>query len=464
MTYSIAISHLDRWVAKKIGQKCGRVTREQIACYQLARINETITRARSLSPFYQRHLAERRENQLVRLTDFSEYPFTTAVDIADYGMQMICGSQSQISRVVTLTTSGTTGKPKRLYFTSSDQELTIDFFRCGMSALAGAGNKALILLPGERPGSVGDLLRQALQRNEVDVIGYGLVFEVPDAVAVMCREKADCLVGVPVQVLAMARYWERWNDSSWMPKAVLLSTDHTPQVIVHELKRIWHCEVYDHYGMTEMGLGGGLECAAHSGYHLREADLYFEVIDPYSASPLPDGEYGEVVFTTLTRQGMPLIRYRTGDISRFIPEPCFCGSNLRRLERIKRRKDGMVEIWAGRAITIADLDEALFVLPDVINFTAELYDDKTCLKVVVFVLPDSCLDKSAVVQALHRLTVIREAEGDNKILLEIAIVRHWPLPSGKRLIRIGEDTGNERQEAGKKYLSGAARPDISGRN
>jgi phenylacetate-coenzyme A ligase PaaK-like adenylate-forming protein len=360
---------------------------------------------------------------------------------------MLCVSQSQISRVVTLTTSGTTGNPKRLYFTPFDQELTIDFFRCGMSMLVGPGDKTLILLPGERPGSVGELLLRALRRIGVTPLAYGLVEQPPDAVYTMCREQATCLVGVPVQVLAMARFWEQSAPSKWAPSCVLLSTDHVPQAIVRELKRIWHCEVYEHYGMTEMGLGGALECAAHSGCHLREADLYFEIIDPDSDRPVADGDYGELVFTTLTRQGMPLIRYRTGDIARFIPEPCPCGSPLKRLERVRRRIGGAVCLGAGRTVTIAELDEVLFALADVVDFTAEItYGPITGLKLVAAILPDGLLDPAAVIRALRQLPAIRAAEQDGRLLLEAAVVRDWRLASGKRVIRVigltGEDAGS----------------------
>ena len=80
-----------------------------------------------------------------------------------------------------------------------------------------------------------------------------------------------------------------------------------------------------------------MECRARNGYHLREADLFFEVVDPVSGSPVPDGTPGEVVFTTLTRRAMPLIRYRTGDVAAMLPGPCACGSPLRRLSRIAGR-------------------------------------------------------------------------------------------------------------------------------
>ena len=97
--------------------------------------------------------------------------------------------------------------------------------------------------------------------------------------------------------------------------SVLLSTDRLPRAVIGAIEKAWGCDVYDHYGATEMGLGGGVDCRTHTGYHLREADFYFEIVDPLTGIPVSDGESGEVVFSTLTRTAMPLIRYRTGDVS-----------------------------------------------------------------------------------------------------------------------------------------------------
>ena len=100
---------------------------------------------------------------------------------------------------------------------------------------------------------------------------------------------------------------------------MLLSTDQAPAPLVAAIEQAWGCRVFDHYGTTETGLGGGVECEAHDGLHLREADLLFEVVEPATGRSLPDGEEGEIVFTTLTREAMPLIRYRTGDLGRLLP-------------------------------------------------------------------------------------------------------------------------------------------------
>ena len=139
-----------------------------------------------------------------------------------------------------------------------------------------------------------------------------------------------------------------------------------------------------------MGLGGGVECAAQVGYHMREADLYVEIIDPKTGRVLPDGVYGEVVFTTLTRRGMPLIRYRTGDISRLIPDTCPCGTHLKTLEKITHRLAGQVQI-NGETFTMADLDKILFLLDGVLDFRATVYreNENDMLKLDVKVIDES---------------------------------------------------------------------------
>jgi phenylacetate-CoA ligase len=153
-------------------------------------------------------------------------------------------------------------------------------------------------------------------------------------------------------------------------ESVLLSTDYVPRAIAKTLEEVWGCRVFAHYGMTEMGLGGGVECEALDGYHLREGDLYFEVVDHETGEVCSDGAVGEVVFTTLTRQGMPLIRYRTGDIARIIPQTCPCGSVLRRMDRVRGRWDGSVRLGPECTLTVSDMDEALFRLTGLLDYRA----------------------------------------------------------------------------------------------
>jgi phenylacetate-coenzyme A ligase PaaK-like adenylate-forming protein len=302
---------------------------------------------------------------IASLDELSQFPFTTPEDIRQNPLPFVCVSQNDIQRIVTLQSSGTTGEPKRIFFTADDQELTIDFFGVGMSTLTESGERVMILLPGETPGSVGDLLRIGLERKGVHPIPYGMVRDPFHALETMENQQADCLVGSPTQVLSLAR---RWNPKNKAPRTILLSTDYVPSAIVRELEKIWGCEVFHHYGATEMGLGGGVECEAHHGYHLRDADMLFEIVNPETGEPVPDGEYGEVVFTTLTRRGMPLIRYRMGDRSRFIVDECPCGTKLRTMEKVRGRFSGFVRMGE-ETLKLPDFDEALFPIPGLLNFS-----------------------------------------------------------------------------------------------
>jgi phenylacetate-coenzyme A ligase PaaK-like adenylate-forming protein len=357
------ITPLDVWIARKISCP-DALSRADLEAYQLKTLNETLHLAIQKSRFYQGRLGQG-FTSLTSLNDLAAIPFTTADDLRKNGLQMLCVSQGEIRRIVTLDTTGTTGLPKRIYFTKEDQELTVDFFHVGMSTLTGRGDRVLILLPCERPGSVGDLLATGLERLGAHPIRHGIVRNVNETLEVMRNERVDGFVGIPLQAL-----WLAQHSQGIHLKSVLLSTDYVPDAILRTLESAWGCTIYNHYGMTEMGLGGGVECQARRGYHLREADMFFEIVDPATGGPVAEGETGEVVFTTLTRRGMPLIRYRTGDLSRFIPGACPCGTSLRTLERIRTRASGFVPIGAAGGLTIADLDEALFALDGVLDYEA----------------------------------------------------------------------------------------------
>lgn len=410
--------------AARWGASCGRAG---IEAYQLARLRESVTWARERSPFYRAALAAHPVPET--LADLNRLPFTSAQDLCDDPLRFLCVSQSEIRRVVTLETSGTTGVPKRLFFTAEDLETTLNFFHHGLSLMAGPGDIVLVMLPGSVPDSVGDLLARAAPRLGATGRVHGPVVDPLAAARAMARHRPDLVVGVPLQLLAVARAAQAAGLSLAPVKSVLLCTDYAAEGVVGALEQAWDAEVFQHWGMTEMGYGGGVHCADHAGYHLQEADFLFEIIDPVSGVPLPLGATGEVVLTTLSRRGMPLIRYRTGDLSQLLPEPCRCGWPLRRLDRVRGRLCAQARLGAGRVIAMSHLDEALLAAAGVNDFSATLVTGSPSrLRIAAAPSsPDDTLVAERVAKALSRVDAVRQAVADGDVVIEVTVL-HQPPP------------------------------------
>ncbi|MGI6727755.1 MAG: DVU_1553 family AMP-dependent CoA ligase [Anaerovoracaceae bacterium] len=333
---------LDQWIINKIGSSSKLLTREELEAYQFKKLIETLNWVKQKSKFYNKILSDIKLDKIQKIEDIQKMSFTTVKDLSEHYLDMVCVDLKEISRIVSLNTSGTTGIPKRIFFTKEDQELTIDYFHHGMQYIVGTKDTVLILLPYERPGSVGDLLKIGLERLGAKTITYGFVRKPKEVLSIIKKEKVTSLVGNPDQVLTLAQmdledsYNYRYLCGSQI-QSVLLSTDYIPYSTCRMLEKIWNCKVFEHYGMTEMGLGCAVSCHVLEGYHPREADLFIEIINPETGQPANKGECGEIVFTTLTRKAMPLLRYRTGDISRWLTEPCPCGSILKRLDKVRKR-------------------------------------------------------------------------------------------------------------------------------
>jgi phenylacetate-CoA ligase len=423
----ISITPLEAWIREKahIGRDLtSGLFVEALRAYQLRRVNEIIEYARLNSPFYRSHLAALPAAPLSALSDIARIPFTVPSDLAKNPFRFLAVRQDDVARIVTLRTSGSTGESKRLFFTEGDLELTVDFFHHGMSTLVRPGQRVVVLLPGERPDSVGDLLFRGLRRMDVHALVYGPVTDPVHAAEAVASFGAHCLVGIPTQVLAVAGSRTGSAIGKGSIESVLLSTDYVPRAITKTLEEVWGCRVFAHYGMTEMGLGGGVECEALDGYHLREGDLYFEVVHHETGEVCSDGAVGEAVFTTLTRQGMPLIRYRTGDIARIIPQTCPCGSVLRRMDRVRGRWDGSVRLGPECTLTVSDMDEALFRLTGLLDYRATVSkggDGRFRLHIDVHRAQGAGLTDREVLRMLNEVDAIRK--GIAGATLEIPTVR-----------------------------------------
>ncbi len=357
------VTPLEHWIIERT--HIAHKSQEAMRAYQLGELIKTLAYAKEKSRFYQTMLKDIDLNSIVSFKDFERIAFTTADDIKHNAYDFACVPSNEVERIVTLNTSGTTGDEKRILFTQQDLKSTIDFFQHGMRCLVDESDKVLVLLPGSAYGSIGDLLKKALALSKIECIVHGILNDVEKTALCIEENNITCIVGIPMQVLYLSK--AKPEIFAKHIKKVLLSTDYVPDVLVEALNDNGECHVFNHYGMTEMGYGGGVECECLNGYHLRENDLYFEIIDPITGQPVEDGVYGEVVFTTLHRQAMPLIRYRTGDMARFSTKPCACGTFLRTMEKVLGRIENKIDI-NGHAIHLREFDEILLRFPRILDY------------------------------------------------------------------------------------------------
>ena len=332
---------LDGWAAGCVGTG-DRLDRKELEAWQLQKLINTVKRAVDNSPFYKAHLSDVKFDSL---EEFSRLPFTYPEDLRKEGSAFLTVSPDDIRRVTSLTTSGSDGDPKRVFFSSADLEDTVEFFRHGLNEFVTEGDRVLLLLPGNSPDGLNDLITRALSCLGCEGIYFGYpeesrYGELTDRIR---EQKITFLIGTAGAMACAARYSERSGLAEILSEqihGVLAAAAFVSEEDRRDTVRIWKCSFDEYYGMTETGFAGAVGCRVPGGYHVWETGLYVEIIDPHSGIPLPDGEEGEIVITTLTDRAMPFIRYRTGDISRFIPGKCACGSCLKRLERVHERPDG----------------------------------------------------------------------------------------------------------------------------
>ncbi|MBQ8929359.1 MAG: AMP-binding protein [Oscillospiraceae bacterium] len=334
------------------------VSRRQLRAYQLELLNRQLLYAVERSPFYNEHLRGC-ELPLASPDALAGLPLMDSVDITQYGFALSCLPQREIQRIVTLKTSGTTGASKRVFFTRGDIERTVDFFAVGMRYLCGPGDAVAVFMPGATADGIGHQLRRALERFGARPRIYGAVADVADAAAFLRDGNYHTLVGIPAQMRALALACPELR-----PANVLLSADYVPLSLKAAVERLWHTSCFEHYGMTETCYGFAVDCPCHQGMHIRHDEFLVEIVDE-AGLPLPPGQWGEIVITSLRREAMPIIRYRTGDRGRLLTEPCACGSVLPRLDHVQGRIRALRE-----PLNIHALDELLLDLDPVRDYTA----------------------------------------------------------------------------------------------
>jgi len=379
---------------------------------QMEALRRTIGHAKEHSPWYRKKLAGTDPQALQTRDDLARLPMLTTGEITECGHLLLAVSQSRVSRMITLQTSGSTGQPKRLAFSASDLAATSEFFFHGMQSLINDRDRVLVLLPFTQPDSVGDLLIRALQDGGIEAAGLWPPPSAAKTSSMVRSRKFTCAVGLPQHLLALAH-----DLGPGHLRSMLLCSDYAAPGLRRQIESACGCETFLHYGSTESGLGGAVECALHRGCHIRESDLLVEIIDPKTGNLLPDGTMGEVVITTLNREAMPLIRYRTGDMASLDRRPCSCGGVTARLDNIRGRLKGC-RLSDGALLLSQDLDDRLFEIDGLLDYRLTL-TRSTCEELQVEFLAANKADriKEEIGQKLHRIPAVADNLADGKIAI-----------------------------------------------
>ena len=339
--------------------------RQELEKLQLERIKSTLTVA-SNAPYYKDQFQKHNisPDAIRCLDDFRKLPFTTKADMrANYPFGLLAGNLEDAVRIHS--SSGTTGNPTVIIHSQHD-----------LDSWANLVARCLYM--------VGLRKKDVFQNSS----GYGMftgglgfqygaerlgALTVPAAAGNSKRQikfitdfKTTALHAIPSYAIRLAEVFQEEGidpTESSLKTLIIGAEPHTDEQR-RKIERMLGVKAYNCFGMTEMnGPGVAFECLEQNGMHIWEDCYLVEIIDPETLQPLPDGEIGELVLTTLDRNMMPLIRYRTRDLTRIIPGECPCGRTHRRIDRIKGRSDDMF-IIKGVNIFPMQIEKILVQFPE----------------------------------------------------------------------------------------------------
>ena len=403
--------------------------------YRLWQLRRTVRRVREMSPFYRRLLggAGVTEEQLTSLADIAKLPFTRPEDLAGAGYGLMCCSQGEVEKPVTFYSSGSTGMKKRIFFSAADIQKILEFLPRGMNTVAGRDEaRVLVLLPNTQGRGIGGLLARSLEDFGMRAWTADLRESAKELLRVSVEHGVNVWFGDAVTIFRASRILERRADLRALGmKCIFATMSNIPGSMAEYLGRAWGCRVSTHYGLTESGWGLAVDCGRCPGYHYDELDHILEIVDPETGAPLPDGQEGEVVLTNIARDCMPLIRYRTGDIAAMTPS--VCGSHLRCLGHIRRRKEGAAE-YRGRSVWPALFDETLFAAEGLLDYRIFLEGGRLGFELEV--LEPACFDAEGLKSRLMSLPCMVGAPEIGLKLLPCGALREFCYEK-KRIVERG---------------------------
>ncbi len=344
------------------------MNRDERAALQLERLQATVKREYENVPLYRERMQAKGivPEDIRSLDDLRYLPFTNKTDLRDqFPFGLLAAPKSEIVRIQG--SSGTTGKPIVSGYTAHDIDVWSEMVARALAA-AGATEQDIVqvayglglftgglgaLQGGNRIGSMvipmssGNTQRQIMMMRELG------------STILCCTPSYAIYLGETVREMGLDPAKEL------KLKAGVFGAEPWTEEMRRHLENVLDIDALDIYGLTEIaGPGVAFECKEKNGMHVNEDHVIVEIIDPVTEEPLPAGQPGELVFTTITKEGMPMLRYRTHDICTVYDDPCPCGRTTRRMGRITGRTDDMIVV-RGVNVFPSQIESVLVEMPDV---------------------------------------------------------------------------------------------------
>lgn len=330
-------------------QKLSNKSLKQIEQYQQIELQKLLLYLSNNSLFYQQHF---RNNQIninnFKLSGLSLIPPTTKNDLQTKNWDFLCVAKNKIAEY--FSTSGTLGLPVTIALTENDlKRLANNEYLSFVQAECTEEDIFQLMLTMDRQFMAGMAYYTGIQKLGAAAIRVG-AGNLPLQIESILRNQPTVIIAVPSFILKLIEYAKanaiKLNDTS-VKKAICIgesirNTDFTLNELSKRILNEWNIKLFSTYASTEKQTAF-TECSIGQGSHVHPDLLIFEILDD-NDQPLPPGQYGELTITTLGVEGMPLLRYKTGDICTYFSEPCGCGSNTPRLSQIVGRKQQLIKL------------------------------------------------------------------------------------------------------------------------
>ncbi|MGI6685871.1 MAG: phenylacetate--CoA ligase family protein [Bacillota bacterium] len=337
---------------------------EQAYMEQEIKLQRLVERLYLKSPYYRKKLQEAgiRPGDIRSIEDLNGVPFTDKNSLREaYPLQMMAVDEEEVVRIHS--SSGTTGKPVIIPYTRQDVDTWAEMFaRCYETVGVGKRDRVQVT-PGYGLWTAGIGFQAGVERLGAMAIPTG-PGNTEKQLEMMIDLKTTVLCATSSYALLLAEEIQRrgLRDKIHL-RLGIFGSERWGEKMRAKIEEYLGIDSFDIYGLTEIyGPGIAIDCQAHQGMHFWSDYLLFEIIDPVTGRQVSPGEEGELVITTLTKEGMPLLRYRTHDITRIIPHACPCGSPYPMIDRVLGRTDDMIKI-KGVNIYPGQIDHVLKITP-----------------------------------------------------------------------------------------------------